>query len=102
MSCSNSHRSIRVGPRVAVWLLTLTTISMCTTSAKAVINDTDWSLKISERELAFRPRHGRDGDENADVGSPRQPADRPQFANHLPDQRVGDRLHLAIQDDDRR
>lgn len=57
MFCSNSHRSSRVGPRVAIWLLALTTISMsmCTTPARAVINDTDWSLKISEREKAFRP-----------------------------------------------
>jgi hypothetical protein len=55
MFCSNSHRCSRVGPRLAIWLLALTTIFLGTTPAKAVINDTDWSLKISERELAFRP-----------------------------------------------
>lgn len=55
MFSSNGLRSVRVGPIAAASLLALITISICTTPARAVITDTDWSLKISERELAFRP-----------------------------------------------
>jgi len=36
-------------------MLVLVAISMLATPAKAEITDTDWSLKISEREMAFRP-----------------------------------------------
>ena len=55
MFCRNNIRSTRIGPTAAVSLLVLITVSMCTTPAQAVITDTDWSLKISEREMAFRP-----------------------------------------------
>jgi hypothetical protein len=40
---------------MAAWLLVLSTIAICAAPAGAVITDTDWSLKISEREMAFRP-----------------------------------------------
>jgi hypothetical protein len=40
---------------VAVAALALIAITLLAASAQAAINDTDWSLKISERELAFRP-----------------------------------------------
>jgi hypothetical protein len=36
-------------------LLAAVCVSMLATPARAVITDTDWSLKISEREMAFRP-----------------------------------------------
>jgi hypothetical protein len=36
-------------------MLLLTAISLSAAPARAAINDTDWSLKISEREIAFRP-----------------------------------------------
>jgi hypothetical protein len=51
----NYFRSTRIGPIAAASLLVLITISTCATPAQAVITDTDWSLKISEREKAFRP-----------------------------------------------
>ncbi|MEX2091363.1 MAG: hypothetical protein WD971_01735 [Pirellulales bacterium] len=55
MSCSNYLRNVRIGPIAAASMLALITISLCATPARAVITDTDWSLKISEREKAFRP-----------------------------------------------
>lgn len=51
----NSLFGIRVGPSVAAVMLVLITTSMFAVSAHAVITDTNWSLKISERETAFRP-----------------------------------------------
>lgn len=51
----NYLRSIRLGPPVAALLLAAVAISFCPVSAQATITDTDWSLKISEREMAFRP-----------------------------------------------
>ncbi len=47
--------SIRGGPRVAATLLVLTAVSILAPSAHAIITDTDWNLKISERENAFHP-----------------------------------------------
>lgn len=41
--------------RLAAWAFVFSTIAFCAAPAGAVISDTDWSLKISERELAFRP-----------------------------------------------
>jgi PEP-CTERM motif len=55
MSCNTFNRRSGIGPITAASLLVLTAISLFATPAKAVITDTDWSLKISERELAFRP-----------------------------------------------
>lgn len=55
MSCRSYLRGVRVGPIAAGALLFSIAVSMITSPAKAVITDTDWSLKISERELAFRP-----------------------------------------------
>jgi hypothetical protein len=55
MFSSNCLRSDRVGPIAAATLVALISISISSTPARAVITDTDWSLKISERELAFRP-----------------------------------------------
>lgn len=55
MFCSSYFRSVRVGPGAAVGMLVLTAIAMAAVPARAAINDTDWSLQISEREMAFRP-----------------------------------------------
>ncbi len=55
MSCNTFNRRSGIGPITAASLLVLTAISLFATPAKAVITDTDWSLKISEREKAFRP-----------------------------------------------
>jgi PEP-CTERM motif len=55
MLCCNYFRSVRSGPGVAVGMLLLTAISWAAVPARAAINDTDWSLKISEREMAFQP-----------------------------------------------
>jgi hypothetical protein len=55
MSCNTHIRSSRIGPITAASLLVLTAFSLIATPAKAEITDTDWSLKISEREMAFRP-----------------------------------------------
>ena len=55
MSTKNYLRGIRVGPRAAASMLLLIAASYCAAPAHAVITDTDWSLKISEREMAFRP-----------------------------------------------
>src|SRR3972149_5032638 len=55
MSCSIRTCNIRGGPHVAASMLGLVAISRLATPAKAEITDTDWSLKISEREMAFRP-----------------------------------------------
>lgn len=45
----------RLGPPMAALLLAVVAISLGPVSAQATITDTDWSLKISEREKAFRP-----------------------------------------------
>ncbi len=52
-----SFQSVRVGPPLAVAALMLFTISVCLRAApaQAEITDAAWSLKISEREMAFRP-----------------------------------------------
>jgi hypothetical protein len=55
MFCRSYLRGVRVGPIVAGAMLFSIAVSMFASPAKAVITDTDWSLKISERELAFRP-----------------------------------------------
>jgi len=55
MFCSLRIRGIRGGPHVAVSLLVLVAICALAKPAQAVITDTDWNLKISEREIAFRP-----------------------------------------------
>lgn len=55
MSTKNYLRGIRVGPRAAASMLLLIAATYCAAPAHAVITDTDWSLKISEREMAFRP-----------------------------------------------
>jgi hypothetical protein len=51
----NYLRSFRLGPPVATILLAAVAISFFSIPAQATITDTDWSLKISEREMAFRP-----------------------------------------------
>jgi hypothetical protein len=55
MFCRSYQRGVRVGPIVAAALLVSIVVSMCTVPTRAAITDTDWSLKISEREMAFRP-----------------------------------------------
>ena len=55
MFCRNCLRNVRIGPVAAASLLVLITISTFATPARSEITDTDWSLKISEREMAFRP-----------------------------------------------
>ena len=56
MFCSNFHSQRPSRPECGrVRCSRSSTISICAAPARAVITDTDWSLKISERELAFRP-----------------------------------------------
>jgi len=55
MSCKHRIRTLRNTPLAAALLLAFMAIAMCAAPARAVITDTDWSLKISEREKAFRP-----------------------------------------------
>ncbi len=55
MLCRSFFPSVRVGPGAAVGMLLLAAIALTAVPAGAAINDTDWSLKISEREMAFRP-----------------------------------------------
>jgi hypothetical protein len=55
MSCRNYFRHFRLGPLAVASLVALLAVSMFSAPARAVITDTDWSLKISEREKAFRP-----------------------------------------------
>ncbi|MGE3242808.1 MAG: PEP-CTERM sorting domain-containing protein [Pirellulales bacterium] len=45
----------RLGPKAAAFLFAATAVSLSPLAAQAVITDTDWSLKISEREMAFHP-----------------------------------------------
>lgn len=51
----NDRYSNRLGPKAAALLLAAISIALTPLAAQAVITDTDWSLKISEREMAFRP-----------------------------------------------
>jgi hypothetical protein len=55
MSRSIRACSIRSGPIAAASLLVLAVASLLASPAHAVITDTEWSLKISERENAFHP-----------------------------------------------
>ena len=55
MHCRSFFQSVRVGPGAAVGMLLLTVIALSAVPARAAINDADWNLKISEREMAFRP-----------------------------------------------
>lgn len=47
--------STRRGLLTAAFTVAALAAALASRSAQAVITDTDWSLKISERELAFRP-----------------------------------------------
>lgn len=51
----NHLRNIRRGFAAAAFVLTALAVVLSPDSARAEITDTDWSLKISEREKAFRP-----------------------------------------------
>jgi hypothetical protein len=52
----NFLRMKRRGPAAAAFIVTALAVAFLSPlAAQAVITDTDWSLKISERELAFRP-----------------------------------------------
>lgn len=55
MHCNFSRQLIRHAAKMAAWMFVLSAIALSAAPAGAVITDTDWSLKISERELAFRP-----------------------------------------------
>jgi hypothetical protein len=54
MPCCQKFRALRNGP-IAAASLALVALALCAAPARAVITDTDWSLRISEREKAFRP-----------------------------------------------
>jgi hypothetical protein len=51
----NILRTKRRSPAAAAFIVAALAVALAPLSARAVITDTDWSLKISERELAFRP-----------------------------------------------
>lgn len=55
MQCNFSRQLALRIPRIVAWAFVLSAIVFYAAPAGAVITDTDWSLKISERELAFRP-----------------------------------------------
>ena len=56
-----------------------------------MITDTDWSLKISEREMAFRPATDVMAMKSLMWDIAVKPPGRSQRAVHLFDQRIGDR-----------
>lgn len=55
MSVGSFKCGTRIGPIAAATLVVLMMLFGGAIPARAEITDTDWSLKISERELAFRP-----------------------------------------------